>query len=450
MSVSTNNLWLNFATQIQQLAAPSYDSSVEVFSFAGVTLSADLADANPTITNQTVYSIADTVPAWSASYSNGGSLSQAYNLFLSYIKLNGDPNPNLQSQISIAAGNVTSAQNNYNTVLQAAWNQWKTVTQAGMTTLPFPAWATTNYPTLAAAASALAAANQHYSQLMTQAYGPGYQQLQNAQQASTSSLNVQVSVPPYNMQVTTGSIAPAGSTSTLPGQTPTPPASALQSAYAPAYALDSSFTTVYQQWQTDSVNGKNNVNFVVTANASSQTWDNYGWSVKSEVGGFFDWLWAGGSTTITSNTQTYDGAASSMSIDVSFVGLQSFTVTPNSAWFNPSLISTYSNQLFPGAPNFFGQGGSLSLLPSQIIVGFCPTITMTLDQATYNSYKNQFQQTTTLGGGFGPFFWGEGTYSSYADKSSIQFSDQSNSITMGPIQSTVPLLLGVISSKLGS
>ena len=50
--------------------------------------------------------------------------------------------------------------------------------------------------------------------------------------------------------------------------------------------------------------------------------------------------------------------------------------------------------------------------------------------------------------GIGPFRIGSAKVSTYGTKEDITYDDASNTVTIGPIQSTLPLLLGVISQDL--
>ena len=66
----------------------------------------------------------------------------------------------------------------------------------------------------------------------------------------------------------------------------------------------------------------------------------------------------------------------------------------------------------------------------------------------FSTFASQFQSQTTAGFGFGPFVVGETHSSTYADKSSASFDAESATVTIAPPPSTVPVLLGVISTRL--
>lgn len=90
----------------------------------------------------------------------------------------------------------------------------------------------------------------------------------------------------------------------------------------------------------------------------------------------------------------------------------------------------------------------MGLLPTSLIIGFEPTITLTLSNADYDSVKSQYQAQATASLNIGPFSIGSASYSTYSDKTAISYDDSSSTITIGPIKSSLPLLLGVISTKL--
>ena len=84
---------------------------------------------------------------------------------------------------------------------------------------------------------------------------------------------------------------------------------------------------------------------------------------------------------------------------------------------------------------------------SQVVLGFEPTITIKLAAADYSRVKSSWQTEASVSVGVGPFsFSGSGGANSSKDQ--IHYDDASSSIKIGPIKSTMPVLLGVVSSKL--
>ena len=73
---------------------------------------------------------------------------------------------------------------------------------------------------------------------------------------------------------------------------------------------------------------------------------------------------------------------------------------------------------------------------------------MRVSASDYSSFKSQFQQSVNVAYRFGPFTIGSANESSYSQKSNVQFDDSSSSFSFGPVQSTVPQVIGVICSKI--
>ena len=100
---STDDLWSMYGHQILKFAAPDFDPTKQQFSMASSTLSLDLGNPDPAVVNGYIYNLGNTIPAPSPCYAPGSGLFTAYQRFLDAIDLHGDTNPNLDSQINIAA-----------------------------------------------------------------------------------------------------------------------------------------------------------------------------------------------------------------------------------------------------------------------------------------------------------------------------------------------------------
>ncbi len=444
----TNSLWYKYAQQILQIAAPTFDPKHQQFSTASSTLSVDLGNADPAIVNAYIYHIGNTIPAPSPSYSPGSSLLTSFRAFLDAIDLKGDPNPNLDSQINIAAASLTAAQNNFIAVQQAAVQAW-TNYKAINPNISFADYVTNQYKTYGQARSALSGAESKYAGLMTQKYGQGYEIIADARDRVSADGGASDIAGPnsLNMPIKTGAVTAAGAVAALPGQTPQGPANALISSFAPSFSLDG-FTSVFQQWQASSASStKPAVSIKVDGSASASSWENMGWDVQASGGisyGFFD-IWA--RTDTGSDSQSAFSMSDNFSLQIDFVGLQSFSVSPGE-WFDLGLLQTYKKQMLPGSPAFFSAGGSLARYPFEAVIGFNPTITLGMSHSDYASMSSQFHSDSTGGLSFGPFVLGDVHASSYANKSAVAFDDSSATIRIAPPSSTVPILLGVISSRL--
>ncbi len=445
---STDDLWSMYGHQILKFAAPDFDPTKQQFSMASSTLSLDLGNADPDVVAGYVYNLGNTIPSPSPNYAPGSSLFTAYQRFLDAIDLDGDANPNLDSQINIAAANMNAAQTNYTNTLSAAiaaWTAYKVVSP----NVTFWNYVTSQYPSYVQAKNALDATTSAWQQLMTQKYGQGYEIIANARNKLSPTGGAADVINPnsYNMAVKTGVLTPAGSAPVLPGTTPPAAPSALVSSFDPAFALQS-FTSVYQQWQANSAaNAAPAFSVTMDGSAASQSFSDMGWESESAglfSYGFFD-VW--GETSSSSDTQTSFAMDSSFHMQIDFTGLNAFTISPG-GWFDLGLIQSFRNQLLPGAPDFFSPAGALARIPYQAVIGFQPKITLSMSQENFATFQSTFQSQTTAGMGFGPFVVGETHSSSYANKSSAAFDAESATVTVSPPPSTVPVLLGVISTRL--
>jgi hypothetical protein len=444
------DVWQKFYQSLAELVAGpgAFNSNTQAISFAGNTLMVDLADADPTISNMNIFSCGNVLPAWSPNYAPQGGLLSTYTAFLDNINLGGSINPNLQSQINNASAAMNASQTNFTTVQGQAITAWQQAQQINPG-LAFNTFVQNQYPVYIQAKNDLLAKTSAWQSLMVQAYGAGYSVIANARNAcsSTSGAAAIDMQNTFNMAVKSGSTAPAGSgPAVLPGQTPPPPVSALVSSFAAAYGLDG-FTAIYQQWQANSVaNIQTGGPITVSGSSQAQSWDNYGWSA-SLAASFTDFFTFTAAGSASSQTQSVNTQSSDFSIDVMFTGLNTVPINPGQ-WYDGGIVETYKSNLLSSAPQFFGQGGSMGLLPTALILGFEPTITLTLENSDYTSFKNTYQAQATASLNIGPFSIGNASFSTYGDKGNMSFNDQKNTIVIGPVESTLPLLLGVISTKL--
>lgn len=447
-NTNTGDVWGQYAAQLQQQATTGqFDPKKQGMSFASANLSVDLGNSDPDVVNEYVYQIGNAIPAASPAYIPQSDLASSYQTFLDSIDLGGDPNPNLDSQINIAANAMNEAQTNFQTVQGKAitgWGQYKQIAP----NITFAAYVQSQYPTYVQARNALSAATSKWQDLMSQKYGAGYEVIaaaRNMLSVSSGAHDITMQTP-YNMAVKTGTVAPAGSTPALPGGTPTPPASSLVSSFAPAFGIDG-FTQKYQEWQAASAAGQTSHTIKFDGSTQTANWGDSGWSVSAE-GGFDSWfVGVEVEHSSSSETHTFDYANEEFSFEASFTGLGVFQLLPGK-WFQRGLIQSYHDKLVKGAPDFFGENGSLGRIPYQALIGFEPKITLKLAHQDYAYLQSSFRSETTTSVRIGPFRIGGGHHSYYADKTDVAYHDDSNTITIGPVKSTLPLLLGVVSEKM--
>jgi len=111
-------------------------------------------------------------------------------------------------------------------------------------------------------------------------------------------------------------------------------------------------------------------------------------------------------------------------------------------WF---FNSTIHDQINPAAGNLFGPGGSLLYRPSSVIVGYRPTIEMTLDQSTFKDLQTKFKSSGGMNVEFGPFSFG-GSASGDKETWQTNFDETKLSITFES-KSSQPMIIGLISDK---
>jgi hypothetical protein len=461
-NVDQSQMWIQFMQSMQTQLFPSGMGDKTVFAAASAARAINLNATDPGVTNYGIYSLGDIIPANSPNYTPAPSgLAATYAQFLDWINLGGDSNPNLQSQLNIAINGdggatpgLTQVQTGYNNVYNAAVTQYllqkASAAQVGDTLAPFKTWVLTNYPTYAAAKSQLDGAQSKVDQLSSQLYGAGYQQLQLARQLTSINGGAQdpTTQDNYNMVVTSATYIPPGSTAAVIGAAaPAGNGASNVSSYVPLYSLDTAYAQTYAEWQTASANGQTGLTFHFDSNSDDYSYSESGWnaSAKASWGSFF---WSvSGSASASASTIDVDASSSAFGVDISFVGVKAFGITPGPWWQNGSLVSTYGGKLKPGAPDFFSDKGAMARRASQVVLGFEPTIKIKLSTSDYSQLKTAWQAQASLSVGVGPFSFG-GSGGANSSKDQIHYDDATSSITIGPIKSTMPVLLGVVASAL--
>lgn len=453
MTLTTQDAWSAYGKAIlDQATSGNFNPGTQCFSLAGQTLNVDLGNPDPSIINANVFNIGNDIPVAGGAYVAGSSLISSYFSFLNWIKLKGDINPNLTSQINIASTNMNEAQDNYIAVQSKAVENWKTY-QAIDPQISFQDYTRTQYPVYLEAKNALDATQSHYEQLMLQAYGPDYQTVVQARAKAGYNGAQSLLENTLNMPVKLGSAAPAGSGPTiLPGATPPKPVASLISTYAPGYTLSGGFSQKYQEWQSQSVHQPPTMSGLkISLSASSQAtdWSDFGWSAGMHAAfpvGWFSSVHVSGQASYSE--QKFDYASSSFAFDVEYLGSGVFPVNSN-LWFDLGIVRNFYKSLRDGHPDFFGDaGGSMARVPAQILIGFQPKITMSVSASDYKTFKSNFQESVNVSYRLGPFTIGGGNQSVYSEKSSVKFDDSGHSFSIGPVVSTVPQVIGVISTKI--
>lgn len=125
----------------------------------------------------------------------------------------------------------------------------------------------------------------------------------------------------------------------------------------------------------------------------------------------------------------------SISLELSMEALDCFVLTP-AAWLNRELFDAPRYPLLPGAPPFLDANGPIGLLPTRVMIGFRPNLTMHTDSAQLAEYLAD--SVTRIG----PFDVKATAHPVIASAGNPGVLD----IHFDSTNSDVPLLLGVISA----
>ena len=391
--------WHEWAHKLTNLLFPMGLGKDQSIGFGQVTLAVDFANADPQIANAEVHRIGDVVPANSPNFAPVASLFNSYRLFLSRIE--------------------SAELKNYIDRVEAADSQQQTR---------------------------------------------------------------------FNMAAKLGNMAPLGATGGRVGGQPSAPDSALRSVFLPAYQLDTSFRQKYSEWQSASTRNNWTAGGVITCrvrldapstsatetlsllspaqttreavvalpflrlhktvplgpSAGQETTLLGIIDITSEVG-------EGGLRPSVPTVQLPNFSAANapltLTLKVSFTGLQAFAINPDS-WFAEAAIKIYQRGLVQqDRDTFFGSNGVLSRRIFQVILGFQPTLTIIPEnQTVFESLSRSYLNGDAVG--IGPFTFDSKALAPNAGE--VTDPQQAQSITIGPIASTVPILLGVVSIPLVS
>jgi hypothetical protein len=377
------------------------------FAFGQTTLMVDFANADPAVANAEIFRIGDTVAAAAPNFVTVASLSDAYGFFLQ----------------RVAA------------------------------------------PALAMAQANMAAANSA---------------------AQTG----------FNMPAKVGTQAPAGGLPSGPGGT----ASALQSTFLPAYELDTGFRTRYQEWQGCSARGNTRAGGVISFSsrvdgAAQSTAPAHALMLPSvsalaaqaavdpaaapapQPPAFFrvvaaapksvplPFALAAGIAQIPAAAPgplpgavevsrpvalAPQGSASNFSLDVAFTGLGTFMIGPG-RWFSDAAVRLFAGQLSPADRIlFFGAGGMLARRIYQVVVAFEPSVILRFDdRQVFRNARTLLSDPHGDAVGIGPLNVDSKLVASTGG-GGPDYNDDVQTITIGPVPSTLPILLGVVSTDVAA
>lgn len=127
-------------------------------------------------------------------------------------------------------------------------------------------------------------------------------------------------------------------------------------------------------------------------------------------------------------------------LEVAFTGLGTFALNP-AGWFSKTAIALFKGQLSAQDQSaFFSEGGVLARCIYQVVLGFEPTVTLQFDdRLAFESARSLLAAPQGPSIGIGPITFEAGAAVSTDD-------DETQTITIGPTASTLPILLGVVST----
>jgi hypothetical protein len=443
-------MWSQMLDEVLRVCGVGGLGNHEVACMAGTTLAFDLGSKDPGIQNYAKYAIGNTVPAWDPEYSKHNQVAQAYQLFINSIdpaKCGAQVNPNLADLINRAMIEYNAASDNFHTVSRKAVAEYIEFTKAMHDDkMTYADYIRQYNPTVNRAQEAMLGAQHRWQSLMRQAHGFGYEAIAQASNTMIAALNDNMPSN-MNMKVTSGSVAAEGSSPVLPGATPPARESDLAHFYRPRYDLPG-FADIYREWQDKSARNEPGHMFEAKANASAVSWQRFGWSGEAQAtfGGSFVNVEVGATAEGKSHTVRIDSTDAKLTL--SFTALGQFDIA-REPWFNLSLIQDFAEATADAAGQFFGKNGSFSLLPTRAILGFEPGIELHLSEKSYSHAKSQWEARGEAALNIGPFRFGGPGFAMTDKRENVKWTDEARSITVPTVKSRLPLLLGVICTKLG-
>jgi hypothetical protein len=442
--ILADRAWAAYHRSLIQTVANSIDPATQAVTLVEKAETADFGNTDPAIAAGYVFETGNTLLAWDPRTTPPEGLLYSYAAFLDNIDLGEVGDPDMRSQLDAARSKYRVANKNFADVRSQAIAAW---IESRQTEPPvhFASFVKGRFPLFTLAALALRGADIEFESLMFQAYGTRYSAIADARNKCGMSTGAAAMdrPTPYNMAVKrcAQSMIPAAGNSfreeILPicSTRPVP-------TFAPVYRLDG-FAEAFTEWRENSEDGITAETLRLTGN-SNEDLRNYPWppSGGKTPGDFFKIgekespLFPG----LRVNTRGPD-----FSVTIDFAGLDTFSVAPG-AWFDRGIVEAYRRTASHAAPRFFREGASTGLLPIAVIVGFAPSIVITMDRHDYVSFKARYHALPNSLFTIGPFRIG-GASDPVFDSTRIGFDDRRSAVTIRPRKKTLPLVLGVVSSK---
>lgn len=441
--ILADRAWAAYHRSLIQTVANSIDHATQAVTLAERAETADLGNTDPAIAASYVFETGNTLSTCNPRTTPPEGLLYSYAAFLDNIDLGEVGDPRLRSRLDAARGKYRVANKNFADVRSQAITAWIESRQMEPP-VDFASFVKGHFPLFTLAALALRDADIEFEALMFQAYGTEYSAIADARNKCgiTTGAAAMDRPTPYNMAVKrrVRSMVPAGNSN---GEEIIPICSSRPvPTYAPAYRL-AGFREAYAEWRENSDQGFAAETLRLTGNSNENMLD-YPWppSPGKTPGDFFK---IGEEERASVPGLQVNTRSPYFSVTIDFAGLDTFSITPGE-WFDRGIIEAYRRTASHAAPRFFREGGPVGLLPIAVIVGFAPSIYITMDRSDYASFKARYQALPVSLFTIGPFRVG-GTSDPVFDSAGIGFDDRQSAVSIRPRKKTLPLVLGVISTK---
>lgn len=216
-------------------------------------------------------------------------------------------------------------------------------------------------------------------------------------------------------------------------KTPTP---------VPICDVSPSWTQTLNSWQSGQRNPGQ-----VDMSSSTETKSEWEWSAGGSLGVKVGWFSIGGDGG--GGQKSIDTSASNFKMTLKWEALQSFQFNQG-GWYMPAVAAGHPKGPFKpgtaigsGKTKLWGDGGMLSLVPTNLVVVYNPSVTMTIDKTTYN----EVQKTWKAGGGVCVFGLCIGGHGGGSSKTS-EFHDDTSTFTLGD-DSNQPKIVAITNNAMG-
>lgn len=201
--------------------------------------------------------------------------------------------------------------------------------------------------------------------------------------------------------------------------------------FAPRYNL-LNMKAVQDKWHTNVASGNNTVINILNADDEKDS--------RKAVPELFP-FWGVDMNPV----HALDTSRANWHIFATFDGLDAVKIVAGD-WFQSDLIDAFMKMLPPNAPRFFGESGSMSLLPEYAIFGYHPGVTINSEtRIAHDAWVRVLSDQHISNKRIGPFAVPE----SGQNDGILLINHDDLIITIDGTSSDIPVLMGMISRKLG-